>query len=81
MIADIRFHEDAQKEFNEAAAFYAMEEEGLGAAFVDCVERAVARIAEHPESSPVLADRVRKMHVADSRIRCSIQWFKTRCAS
>jgi toxin ParE1/3/4 len=64
VIADIRFHEDAQKEFNEAATFYAMEEEGLGAAFLDSIEQIVARIAEHPESSPVLAGRVRKMRVA-----------------
>jgi toxin ParE1/3/4 len=64
VIADIRFHEDAQKEFNEAAAFYAMEEEGLGAAFVDSVEHAVARIAERPGSSPVLTGRVREMRVA-----------------
>jgi plasmid stabilization system protein ParE len=64
VIADTRFHEDAQKEFNEAATFYAMEEGGLAAAFVDSVEHAVARIAESPESSPVLAGRVRKMRVA-----------------
>jgi plasmid stabilization system protein ParE len=64
VITRIYFHEDAEKEFGEAVAFYAMEEEALGLAFVTAVEEAIARIAEHPESSPPVAGRVRRMRVA-----------------
>jgi plasmid stabilization system protein ParE len=57
-----------------------MEEEGLGVAFVDSVEHTVARIAEHPESSPVLAGRVRKVRVArfPYSVLCSVVQDKVR---
>jgi plasmid stabilization system protein ParE len=64
VITRIYFHEDAEKEFGEAVAFYAMEEEALGLAFVTAVEEAIVRIAEHPESSPLVAGLVRRMRVA-----------------
>ena len=64
MTLGISFHEAAQREFDEATDFYAMERTSLGAAFVDGVERAVAHVHEHPESCIVLRGRVRKMRVA-----------------
>ena len=64
MTFGVSFHEDAQREFDEATDFYAMERTSLGAAFVDAVERAVSHVLEQPESCAVLRGRVRKMRVA-----------------
>ena len=64
MTLGVSFHEAAQREFDEATDFYAMERTSLGAAFVDAVERAVAHARERPESCIVLRGRVRKMRVA-----------------
>jgi toxin ParE1/3/4 len=60
----VSFHEAAQREFDEAADFYAMERTSLGAAFVDAVEHAVEHVRGHPESCIVLRGHVRKMRVA-----------------
>lgn len=64
MTLSISFHEDVQKEFDEATDFYALERMSLGAAFVEAIERAVAHVRERPESCAVLWGRVRKMRVA-----------------
>ena len=64
MTRAVSFHEDAQREFDEATDFYAMERVSLGRAFVEAVERAVDRMSEDPESCVVLRGRVRKMRVA-----------------
>ncbi len=66
MIAGVFFHEDARKEFDEAADFYSMEQPALGAAFVEVVEQAVARISEYPESSPILSVSLRWPTIADA---------------
>jgi plasmid stabilization system protein ParE len=63
VISEIEFHEDAEKEFKEASAFYAIEEQSLALAFVGVVEQAASRIADHPESSPLVAGRVRRIRV------------------
>jgi plasmid stabilization system protein ParE len=63
VISEIEFHEDAEKEFKEATAFYAIEEQSLALAFVGAVEQTVSRIADNPESSPLVAGRVRRMRV------------------
>jgi hypothetical protein len=60
----VSFHEAAQREFDEAADFYAMERTSLGAVFVDAVEHAVEHVRGHPESCIVLRGHVRKMRVA-----------------
>lgn len=45
---EARFHSAATEEFEEAIAFYESRRRGLGAAFLQAIEQAVARIAEHP---------------------------------
>jgi plasmid stabilization system protein ParE len=40
---------DAQREFEEGAAWYEGAREGLGLEFIGEVERTLARIAHHPE--------------------------------
>jgi toxin ParE1/3/4 len=60
---DVTFHEDAQAEFDEAAAFYAMERVSLGEGFIQAVEHAVAHVQLHPDSAAVIRGRVRRMRV------------------
>jgi plasmid stabilization system protein ParE len=61
--AHVSFHEDAQRELDEATDFYAMERAVLGASFVNAVELTVKRILDHPQSSPVVKGHVRKIRV------------------
>ncbi len=63
------FHEDAQREFDEAAGFYAMESVSLGLAFIEAVERAVAHVSAYPESCAIVRGRVRKMRVEQTRCK------------
>jgi len=44
------FHEFAQNELNEAAAYYAQTRPGLGEAFIVEVEQAVAALAAAPHA-------------------------------
>lgn len=46
----VRFLTPAEEEMMEAAAYYEMQVEKLGANFLDIIEAAVAEIAEHPET-------------------------------
>lgn len=54
------FHPNADDELNEAAAYYALENPLLAAAFLAEVERCVASIAEHPDAWPILRGSVRR---------------------
>ena len=54
------FHRLAERELNEAAQYYDSENPGLGAAFVNEVQRCIRDIQEHPEAGPVLAAAVRR---------------------
>jgi toxin ParE1/3/4 len=46
----VRFLTPAEEEMMEAAAYYEMQVEKLGANFLDISEAAVAKIAGHPET-------------------------------
>ena len=59
MTRPLRFDPAAQRELNEAAAFYDAEDPGLGGAFLGAAERAFEQIQVFPESSPVSLDPVR----------------------
>ena len=56
----ISFHEHAEFELNDAAAFFESERVGLGARFLSQVEGALAYIRAHPEASPVVIQDVRR---------------------
>jgi toxin ParE1/3/4 len=60
MRRDFSFHPMAEEELNEVAAYYEGESEGLGAAFLKEVEKAVRHILDYPESSPLINRLVRK---------------------
>jgi hypothetical protein len=45
----VSLHPLAERELNDAAQYYEMESQGLGAAFLGQVERCCAWVVEHPE--------------------------------
>jgi len=59
MIKPASFHPMAEVELNEASEYYESREIGLGAAFLDEVERAVNSILENSESAQVILKSVR----------------------
>lgn len=60
MTRQVSFHPLAEQELNEAASYYDAANPGLGATFLDEVERAVKQILEHPEASPLVNRLVRR---------------------
>jgi plasmid stabilization system protein ParE len=54
------FHPLADLELNEASYFYNSENPGLGAVFLDEVERTIARVLEHPDAGILVAGSVRR---------------------
>ena len=59
MTRPIRFDPAARRELTDAAEFYDSEDLGLGGAFLDAAERAIAQIQAFPESSQVSLAPVR----------------------
>jgi plasmid stabilization system protein ParE len=60
----ISFNPLAERELNEAAQYYAIENPDLGAAFLTEVERACQFLTEHAESGPLLQGSVRRRLLA-----------------
>ena len=60
MKGELPFHRLADLELNEAIGYYELERPGLGAAFLNEVERCVRSISEHPEAGPVIKADVRR---------------------
>jgi plasmid stabilization system protein ParE len=56
----ISFHPFAERELNEAAAYYDRETEGLGAAFLSEIERTSASLTEFPDSGISLTTSIRR---------------------
>lgn len=54
------FHRLAERELNEAAQYYDSESRGLGAAFLNEVQRCIGEILERPEAGSVLVGAVRR---------------------
>ena len=55
----LEFHRLAEHELNEAAQYYDLEEPGLGAVFLDEVDRCLESIQAQPEAGVVLLGDVR----------------------
>ena len=51
-MARVSFHRLAERELNDAALYYELESSGLGANFLDEVERYIEAIVKHPEAGP-----------------------------
>ena len=54
------FHRLAEHELNEAAQYYDLEDPGLGAAFLEEVDRCLQSIQAHPEAGAILRGAVRR---------------------
>lgn len=64
MSPQLKFHESAERELNEAADFYDLRSPGLGDAFLDEVERGLSQIAKHPQAATPALGTVRKRILA-----------------
>jgi plasmid stabilization system protein ParE len=56
----VTFNELAERELNDAAQYYELEEQGLGGAFLTEIRRCVDAIAEHPQAGPVVLGAIRR---------------------
>lgn len=56
----VTFNELAERELNDAAQYYELEEPGLGEAFIDEVHRSADSIVEHPQAGPIVLGAVRR---------------------
>ena len=56
----LSFHDLAERELNDAAQYYEGESPGLGAEFVDEVERCADAITRHPAAGAPVRDDVRR---------------------
>ncbi len=56
----ISFHRLAERELNDAAAYYESESSGLGVIFLDEVERFIEAIAKNPNGGVKVRGRVRR---------------------
>ena len=54
------FHRLAEHELNEAAQYYDLEDPGLGAAFLEEVDRGLQSIQAHPEAGAIVRGAVRR---------------------
>jgi len=59
-MAPPNFHRLAKRELDETAQYYEAESPGLGAAFLNEVERCLQSITEHPETGLILLGSVRR---------------------
>lgn len=53
MIPSVSFAPEAREELFEAADYYELESQGLGASFLATVERALEQLSAFPKSSPI----------------------------
>src|SRR5262245_25469397 len=60
---DVRFHRLAIREYEETRSWYERRREGLGEAFTDEVDRAIARIAKSPIRWPVCFVKFRRVRL------------------
>ena len=57
---NVSFHALAERELNEAAAYYRQEQSGLGLAFIADVQWCADAILQHPEAGPIVRGTVRR---------------------
>ena len=54
------FHRLADRELNEAAQYYDLENPGLGSSFLEEVDRCLQSIENHPEAGVILRGSIRR---------------------
>ena len=68
----VTYHRLARRELNEAAQYYESESPGLGAAFLDEVERCTQAIANFPEAGPLITETIRRRLPSSISLRASL---------
>ena len=61
MTRQVRLRPEAEVDLEEAASWYEAQQPGLGNAFLDEVQRAFVRIAEHADAYPILHRDTRRI--------------------
>lgn len=56
----ITFHEEAESEVIEAAQFYESKSDGLGAAFLDAIEKTIEDVLANPLTYPLISKEIRR---------------------
>ena len=56
----VSFHPLAERELNDTARYYDLESPGLGAAFLDAVEKTCGSILEHPHAGASVVGMIRR---------------------
>lgn len=57
---EVSFHRLAELELNEAAAYYELERQGLGARFLREVDRCIESLVKHPQAGAIILGDVRR---------------------
>lgn len=60
MEEEVSFHRLAELELNEAAAYYELEKQGLGARFLTEVDRCIESLVKHPQAGAIILGDVRR---------------------
>ena len=60
MEEEVSFHRLAELELNEAAAYYELEKQGLGARFLREVDRCIESLVKHPLAGAIILGDVRR---------------------
>lgn len=60
MSRSVSFHVAAEDELIEAVDFYDLESSGLGAVFIDDIQKAINDISRFPEAAPLIQGRIRR---------------------
>ena len=60
MEEEVSFHRLAELELNEAAAYYDLEKQGLGARFLREVDRCIDSLLKHPQAGAIILGDVRR---------------------
>lgn len=60
MEEEVSFHRLAELELNEAAAYYELEKQGLGARFLREVDRCIESVIKHPRAGAIILGDVRR---------------------
>jgi toxin ParE1/3/4 len=56
----VTFNELAERELNEAAQYYELEQPGLGVAYLTDVRRCTEAVVEHPHAGPIVLGAIRR---------------------
>ena len=75
MSRSLRLHPAAQRELDEAAAYYDAESPGLGSAFLSEVDHALQQVRAFPEAAPSASGRCASASLSRFPTRCTTRYW------